>query len=494
MKRKPPAGAAQQEGWLPSVFAGLFGVFLGLALLKFGNPCIMEKWVSAPTNGYEFFLGYPWPIAWAYWLLALVVAAGVMAARWRLAAPWWLMALPLVWLVWQFLAGVQSADAGLTGYTLKHFGACVLCLYLGFFSLSRVRNIWPFWAGLAGGFLLVLAIGWEQHFGGLQETRRYFYAYVYPQWKEVPPEYLKRISSNRIFSTLFYPNALAGSLLLLLPATLATIWQTRELLTAPARLFLMGLVGAAGLACLYWSGSKGGWLLMLLLGLIALLRLPFRKEFKAALIAVLLLAGLAGFFWKHSAFFQKGATSVSARFDYWQAAIHTVRDKPLFGTGPGTFSIAYEKLKRPESEMSRLVHNDYLEQASDSGVAGFLAYGFFVVWALVRGFSKLNAPPTASPEPALLPTPRLLSREHREAKKDENDSATRFLAPAPKDWQAFAVWLGVLGWSLQSFVEFGLYIPALAWPAFAFLGWLLGQERPSAFKSSSPLNPRRADK
>ena len=83
------------------------------------------------------------------------------------------------------------------------------------------------------------------------------------------------------------------------------------------------------------------------------------------------LAGWAGgFFWRYSAFFQKGATSVGARFDYWQAALQTAKDKPLFGTGPGTFAIAYEKIKRPESEMARLVHNDYLEQASDSGVVG----------------------------------------------------------------------------------------------------------------------------
>ena len=49
----------------------------------------------------------------------------------------------------------------------------------------------------------------------------------------------------------------------------------------------------------------------------------------------------------------------------------------------------------------------------------------------------------------------------------------------------FAVWLGVLGWSLQSLVEFGLYIPALAWPAFTFLGWLR-QELPRR-----PQAPRR---
>ena len=33
--------------------------------------------------------------------------------------------------------------------------------------------------------------------------------------------------------------------------------------------------------------------------------------------------------------------------------------------------------------------------------------------------------------------------------------------------------LGLLAWLLQGFVEFGLYIPALAWPAWLMLGWLL---------------------
>jgi O-antigen ligase len=175
---------------------------------------------------------------------------------------------------------------------------------------------------------------------------------------------------------------------------------------------------------------------MLLLGLLVLLRLPFARQFKIAAVTLVLLAGLAGFFWKHSGLFQKGATSVSARFDYWRAAVQTARACPLFGTGPGTFSIPYQKIKRPESEMSRLVHNDYLEQASDSGLAGFLTYALFIIGGLAWSFPRGSG-----------------------------------------QWRTFAVWLGVLGWSLQSFVEFGLYIPALAWPAFAFLGWLLGHSR-----------------
>ena len=345
MKPQPQAPGANNEELLPRIFAGLFGAFLGLCLLKFGNPPITEKWITAPANVWEFLLGFPWPMAWAYWLLALVGVAGVAVARRKSAAPWWLVAMPLVWLVWQFLAGTQSVDPELTRLTLKHFSACALCFYLSYLSLSRVQRLWPFWVGLVCGLLVVLAVGWEQQFGGLKETRRYFFLYLYPQLKEVSPEYMKKMSSDRIFATLFYPNTLAGALLLLLPMTLAALWQLRGLLTADARWFLIGLVGIAGLACLYWSGSKGGWLLMLLLGLVALLRLPFSQRLKVILVTGVLLAGLAGFFWRHSAFFQKGATSVSARFDYWRAAVQTAKDKPLFGTGPGTFAIAYQKGK-----------------------------------------------------------------------------------------------------------------------------------------------------
>ena len=320
----------------------------------------------------------------------------------------------------------------------------MLCFYLGYFSLSRVQRLWPFWLGLLGGFLLVLAVGWEQQFGGLKESRRYFFLYVYPQMKEVPPEYLKKISSNRIFATLFYPNTLAGVLLLLLPAALAALWQLRRLLTPAARGFLMALVGIAGLACLYWSGSKGGWLLMLLLGLVALLRVPFSRRLKIALVTGVLLAGLAGFFLRHAAFFQKGATSVSARFDYWRAAVQTAKDKPVFGTGPGTFAIAYA-----EDQAARV--RDGAAGAQRLPGAGLRLGG--------GGVAGLRACSSCARLGVELPEGRQRLRPR------ESD-----------DWLTFAVWLGVLGWSLQSLVEFGLYIPALAWPAFTFLGWLLGKD------------------
>ena len=425
------------------VLPALFGAFLGLSLLKFGNPPITEKWVNVPTNIYEFLLGYPWPISWAMGLLILLCVVGLFVANWKVFAPRWLLALPLIWLGWQLVSATQTVDAELTKATVKHFAACVACFYLGCFALSQTPRLGWFWLGLLLGFLLVVAIGWEQHFGGLEETRRYFFLYISPTIKEIPPGYYKKMTSNRIFSTLFYPNALAGVILLLLPPTLGLIQANSRYFTKQARIFLQSLVSVFSVSCLFWSGSKGGWLLFIVLGLVTLMQFPLGKRFKVIIATVVLAAGLAGFFWKYSSFFKKGATSVSARFDYWQAALHTAMRHPVFGTGPGTFFIPYMAIRRQESEPARLVHNDYLEQASDSGFVGFLSYGALMVCGLAWTYKKCRPN---------------FNNQNREGERR---------------WLPFGIWLGLLGWALQGLIEFGLYIPGGAWPAFALFGWVM---------------------
>jgi O-Antigen ligase len=402
--------SAGEDGSLLKVFTVCFGAFLGLALLKFGNPPIMEKWVDKPEGLIGFVFQYPWPIGWAYGLLLVLGIIGAVIGHWSVGGPKWLVALPLAWLIWEFIAGLQSVDWSLSKATVMHFAACVACFYLGLFSLSRVRNTGIFWCGIICGFLLVLATGFQQHFGGLKETRQYFLTYIYPQMKEVPPGYLQKISSERIFGTLFYPNALAGAILLLLPPILAVLWELRDRFTQGARVLLVGVVAATGLGCLYWSGSKGGWLLALLIGLVVVLRLKFKKGIKIGLIVAVLVMGLAGFFARNLGYFHRGATSALARFDYWRAAVQITKEHPIFGTGPGTFFIGYEKIRNPKSEPSRLTHNDYLEQASDSGIPGSLFYGAFVVGGLIWVATRKE-----------------------------------FLSY----WRHFAIWLGVLGWSFR---------------------------------------------
>jgi hypothetical protein len=483
---------------LSVILAGVFGAFLGLLLLKFGNPPIMEEEVTQPKEIFQFLFGFPWPITWAYWLLGGIGVVALAAAHWRRSAPIWLLALPLAWFVWQIFAATGSLNPHLSEITVKHFAATVCCFYFGYFSMGRWERAWTFWVGILVCFLVMTLIGVDQHFGGLEDTRHHIA--LYPQSPDASPAFRQKIASERIFATLFYPNVLAGAVLLFLPPLLAAVWGLRDRLAAASKGFRLGvlvvfvlsammlyvsgsrvgwiyllvfgvatlrpapkwflaaLVAAPALGCLFWSGSKGGWLLMLLLGVVALFRLPFGRTFKLALLTCVLAAGLAGFFYKYSGFFRKGATSVSARFDYWRAAIQTARERPFLGTGPGTFAIAYAKLKKPESEMARLTHNDYLEQASDSGVPGAVFYALFIVGALIWSF-RSAFPPKAG---AFL------------AKAGEPN---RISASEPDSWQVFAVWLGVLGFGAQGLMEFGLYIPALAWPAFAFLGRLLSVPR-----------------
>jgi O-antigen ligase len=435
-------GSPILPAWL---FPGLFGAFLGLALLKFGNPPIMAKFVERPTDLTEWII-IAWPLDVGYGLLGVIVVVGLFEARVS-ASQKWLLVLPLAWLGWQFISATHTVDAELTKQTLKHFVACAACFYLGLFCLGRERGAPAFWIPILCALGVIIAVGIDQHFGGLEQTRKYFYAYVYSNLPNVPPEYLKKISSNRIFSTLFYPNALAGVILLLLPVSLGLIWRLGGRLTPASRCLLIGLFAAGALACLYWSGSKGGWLLALLLALVALLHLRLANRIKAMTVAVVFVCGVTGFFVKYASFFEKGATSVIARFDYWRAAFQTSAANPVFGTGPGTFGVAYLAIKNPESEMSRLTHNDYLQQASDSGFPGCASYLALTLWVLLRGYAKPKDPA----------------------------SALQFLA-----------WLGFLGWALQGTMEFGLYIPALAWPAFGLAGWLLAIQRGPAPPRKSP--------
>lgn len=408
------------------------GATLALAFLKFGNPVILDRLVANPTSGWEWIF-QPWPVRWGHLLLGLCLLLGLGLGPVRTWAPRWLLVLPAAWLLWQAVSAVQTVATALTVPTMFHFVACLLCFYLGAYRVAGSPGSGRFGVPLLVGLLLVLWTGFEQHYGGLEATRQMFYAQ--PDWQSSPPELLKKIQSNRIFATLVYPNALATAILLLLPLSLVTVWKWTTRLSLASRAVVAGVVAYMALACLLWSGSKSGWLIGLVLLIATLLSLPVSKRLKIGILLGLLVVGLAGFFVRYAGYFKRGAPSVSARFEYWKAAVQTAKEQPILGTGPGTFSVAYRQVIPPGAEMAQLTHNDYLEQASDSGIVGLVLYAAFVLGSLV--FLPLSG--------------RLRGRPER-----------------------LAAWIGCLGWGLQSFVEFPLYIPAVAWTAFTFLGWLWG--------------------
>ncbi|MGZ4971129.1 MAG: O-antigen ligase family protein [Limisphaerales bacterium] len=436
-KAVQPERLKDQRGLL---FASVAGLFFFIALLKFGNPVILDSQVTAPENFFEFLYG-AWPVKWGYICVVPVVVVGLSCVRPGnlLAANWSrgiksALALPILWLLWQFISATHTVDSALTTATLKHFVVCVLMFYLGFIALGQMRNPWPIWVFLSLALLWIIRAGWEQHFGGLEQTRKFFYEM--PNWRDASPEFIKKLSSERIYSTLFYPNTLAGGLLLLLPITLGFVWQLTAKLRDRARWTVLALISIPSLACLFWSGSKAGWLIALVLALMALAGSAISKRTKLTILVTVLVCGLVGFGIRYAQFFQRGSTSVVARFDYWRAALVMGRDHPFLGTGPGTFAVGYAKVKSPKSEMARLAHNDFLEQLCDSGIPGFLAFCAFVstVGVILYRYSHQNS---------------------------------RFML------------LGVAGVVLHEFAEFHLYIPAVAWPTFFLTGWLLANAKPT---------------
>ncbi|HOX01070.1 MAG TPA: O-antigen ligase family protein [Candidatus Paceibacterota bacterium] len=469
-RRGSPSGVLTLKPWPTTLFAALFGFFLGLALVKWGNPVVLDHLVrdssripgfgiqdQSAGRDWQRSLFDPWPIKHGLAMLVglAVLGAGVYFYSRRQARSgsfstrtndaWPLLALFGGWFGWQVLSSFQSVHPLLSQITLLHFGGCAACLLAGFLLLGRAPNLTGFWIGLAGGLCLVYWQGLGQHYGGLEALRRFIQEQSGPQ--SYPEELIRRIMRDRIFSTLVYPNALAGVILLLHPVVTVAMWNWTARMGNVFRGVITGLFAYTGLACLYWTGSKAGHLIAVILAVAVILNSRISRCYKNGIIIAVIGMGLAGFIVKYAQYFRGGATSVSARVTYWKSAIEIAVDNPVFGVGPGAFSIPFQKIKPPEAEMARLVHNDYLEQAADSGFCGFILYGSFIGSSMV-----------------------LLYRKSRSANL----------------WYFFPVWLGLFGWTIQGLVEFGLYIPALAWPTFALIGLLAGiDESPSRSVSRS---------
>src|SRR5262245_52219766 len=87
-------GSGTSSGVRQTMAGVLFGLWLAVVPVKFGNPVLFEHKLSAPSDVYEFLLA-SWPIAWSYGGLAIVALAAGLVWRWKRGPHAWLLALPL---------------------------------------------------------------------------------------------------------------------------------------------------------------------------------------------------------------------------------------------------------------------------------------------------------------------------------------------------------------------------------------------------------------
>ena len=396
-----------------------------LAPLKFGAPVIVAANVP-PQSGWEWVF-FSWPNQ-----LLPIIAGGLLlwlALDWRRLPGRvdGLFLLPGLFLVTQLVAAPTSICQQTTTETLLHFAVCVVIFYV---AAAAVRDsaaaAWVF-GGLTVGTLLVVLFAVYQHFGGLAATREY--AAVYGA--SISAEMQSRLISNRVFGTFVYPNALAGFLVVAFAPVLAWLWQ------CPLRRWLRWLTlvlsGSLMVFCLALTGSRGGFIafaVMVVAGLVVAARRVWWLLAALAVIAVVFGAAHQAGLIRH------GLASASARGDYWRGAVAIAMNHPWLGTGPGTFGSLYPKYKTARTEEAQLVHNSYLQMWSDSGVAGAVVFALLWLAALWDGFK--------------------LARQR------------------VGDWTRVAVFAALTGWVVHGFIEFDLYVPGVAIPAFLFLGLLQG--------------------
>lgn len=424
------------------------GILLGFGFLKFGTPATLAEMVPPPADLIEI-LFFSWPLQWGYFLCAVLSVTLLIAGRsaWKSKDFFHWALLPcILWFGWNLIAAFSTIDPALTEKVLTHFLVLVLLYYAGWVSKRAGFRLGYLIAGLALGYLMAIWNGLTQQFGGLEATRQFIYSQE--GWEtKYPPEYLYRIERNRIFSTLTYPNSFACLIILVAPSVAALIFRGgNEMRGKWLGWIACGLFMLVSMACLWWTGSKTAFLVALVQFFLAFVILaPIARLWRFGIAGVIVVGCLAGFAVQYSDYFKEGARSLTVgRFGYWRAAAITFQENPVTGSGPGTFFRAFQKLKRPEDEMARLAHNDYLQQASDAGLPAAVFYAGIIFLALVRGAQTLRS---------------------------------ALLQSSPDLLLYFGVWVGFFGWCLQSFMEWTLYIPAIACVALFMAGMLAAGDR-----------------
>ena len=136
----------------------------------------------------------------------------------------------------------------------------------------------------------------------------------------------------------------------------------------------------------------------------------------------------------------KAEESMEQRQEAAMYGLDLIKDYPVFGSGPGTWYVAYPKYRGPDIvKFFDYAHNDFVQFAAESGVVGLGILGALVLWTLIVAGT---------------------------AQYQRRDPLMRGMA--------FASIMGVLALMVHSSVDFNLQIPANAmmFVVMLALGWI----------------------
>lgn len=255
------------------------------------------------------------------------------------------------------------------------------------------------------------------------------------------------------------PNSLAALLLLLLPATGALAFRRQATLLGR---ILFGWLTVVFLLGLGLTVSRGAWLglaIALTVWPLVGLRLSWWRRGAIAVGVAASLALVGGAVYVGSPLVRERFSQLArdrgerSRPILWRAAWRMLEEHPVAGAGAGSFNVRFEKY-RPEGFLLQpgWAHNDYLNTLSDYGAIGF---ALFFGAAIAVGAATRRAARRSASDRTVRSAPTAIRRDWLDD---------------PRVRQGLGI--GLLGFSLQLFVDFHFKIPALAM-AFACVAALL---------------------
>ncbi len=229
---------------------------------------------------------------------------------------------------------------------------------------------------------------------------------------------------GRVYSTLGNPDYMAAQFTLLLPFSAALLMTAK---TNIKKIFY-GFLSLAFIFLIIVSHGRGAWLAMI----ISFFAFPlalfissgkdiFQKSriFFAGAAAILVLMTLVFTIpnpinrnsiierIKHG--FDRTSDSVAVRLFYWESALHMAELNPLFGVGPGGFSLntalyqrrvldrwektAPDMAEKVQPHVELYAHNDILQNLAETGFFGLGMFIWLLIAMLYFPFKPVNPSP-----------------------------------------------------------------------------------------------------
>lgn len=293
---------------------------------------------------------------WADWAVVALVAAFALAA----ACAQILSSGPLAWPYWMLVSSLVFSGVSLAASVCVYDSLRLLLVFgvaLWGLVLSKALAQKVPWAGWGLGVGALITGLW-----GLREWA-WTAAAGDPSW--------------RPFAGFLNPNAMAGYLLVTLPAAVAAILDLRAIAVQkrpghPARVaYPLGAVLAlASAGAMILTASKGAFLGALVAAVVtAALRGGRRRMVLLAMVVILAGAALSmpslRLRIKAALAAEKG-TSIAFRAKTWAGTLDMARARPLLGWGPGSFRHAYPRFARVA--FTQMAHSSWLQWWAESGI------------------------------------------------------------------------------------------------------------------------------